>query len=149
MQISLHLTLKYFDCKFYVFGVELEHDCSFNFFLSLIQYDFCQKFWVSILQWKASVSSHSVVSFNISIYSLNIVQFVVRMRSNKNHKMRHSRKRRLWVEGFSLNTWIFKIFAHTGYCFYFLTELAKFPDNLINLGWFSHVLGHHIFQPYV
>ena len=26
-------------------------------------------------------------------YSFNIVQFVVRMRSNKNHKMRHSRKK--------------------------------------------------------
>ena len=31
-------------------------------------------------------------------YSFNIVQFVVRMRSNKNHKMRHSRKK-LWVRG--------------------------------------------------
>ena len=26
MQISLHLSLKYFDCKFYLFEVELEHD---------------------------------------------------------------------------------------------------------------------------
>ena len=32
-------------------------------------------------------------------YSLNIVQFIVRMRSNKNHKMRHSRKK-LWVRQF-------------------------------------------------
>ena len=40
-----------------------------------------------------NVSSHSVVSSDISIFSLNIVLFVVRMRSNKNHKMRHSRKK--------------------------------------------------------
>ena len=26
MQISLHLSLKYFDCNFYLFEVELEHD---------------------------------------------------------------------------------------------------------------------------
>ena len=29
----------------------------------------------------------------VSQYSLNIVQFVVRMRSNKNHKMGHCRKK--------------------------------------------------------
>ena len=68
------------------------------------------------------------------INSLNIVQFVVRMRSKKNHKMRHSRKKFCELEGFSLNLWIFKIFTHNGYYFYFSTELAKFPGNLINLG---------------
>ena len=39
------------------------------------------------------------------IDSLNIVQFVVRMRSNKNYKMRHSRKMFCGVEGFSINPW--------------------------------------------
>ena len=68
------------------------------------------------------------------INSLNIAQFVVKMRSNKNHKMKHSRKKFCGVEGFFLNPWILKIFAHNGYCFYFLTELAKFLDNFINLG---------------
>ena len=43
-------------------------------------------------------------------YSLSIVQFVVRMRRNKNHKMRHS-KEKCGLEGFSLNPWIFKIFT--------------------------------------
>ena len=37
----------------------------------------------------------STLIFNILIHS--IVQFVVRMRSNKNHKMRHSRKKVLWI----------------------------------------------------
>ena len=68
------------------------------------------------------------------INSLSIVQFVVRMRSNKNHKMIHSRKKFYGLEGFSLNPWIFKIFTHNGYCAYLSTELAKFPGNLINLG---------------
>ena len=68
------------------------------------------------------------------INSLNIVQFVVRMRSNKNHKMRHSRKKFCGLEGFSLNPWIFKIFTQNGYCFYLSTELAKFQGSLINLG---------------
>ena len=68
------------------------------------------------------------------INSLNIAQFVVKMRSNKNHKMKHSRKKICGVEGFFLNPWILKIFAHNGDCFYFLTELAKFLDNFINLG---------------
>ena len=36
------------------------------------------------------------------INSLNIVQFVVRMRSNKNHKMRHCRKKNCGLEGFPL-----------------------------------------------
>ena len=83
------------------------------------------------------------------INSLNIVQFVMRMGSNKNHKMRHSRKEFCGLEGFSINPWIFKIFTHNGYCFYFSTERAKFPGSFINLGWFSHVLGHHIFEPFV
>ena len=47
--------------------------------------------------------------------SLSIVQFVVGMRSNKNHKMRHSRKKFCELEGFSLNLWMFKIFTHNGY----------------------------------
>ena len=68
------------------------------------------------------------------INSLNIVQFVVRMRSNKNHKMTHSRENFCGLEGFSLNPCIFKIFTHNGYCFYFSTELVQFRDNLINLG---------------
>ena len=34
------------------------------------------------------------------INSLNIVQIAVRMRSNKNHKMRHSRKKTLWIREF-------------------------------------------------
>ena len=68
------------------------------------------------------------------INSLSIVQFVVRMRSNKNHKMIHSRKKFYGLEGFSLNPWTFKIFTHNGYCAYLSTELAKFPGNLINLG---------------
>ena len=82
-----------------------------------------------------------MVSFDISIYSLNIVQFVVRTRSNKNHKMRHSRKKNCGLESFSHNPWIFKIFTHNGYCFYFSTELAKFPNNAINLGYFPMFLG--------
>ena len=69
-----------------------------------------------------------------NINSLNIVQFVVRMRSNKNHKMIHFRKKFCGLEGFSLSPRIFKTFPHNGYCFYFSTELAKFPGNLINLG---------------
>ena len=68
----------------------------------------------------------------VRINSLNIVQFVVRMRSNKNCKMRHCRKKFCGLEGFSLNPWIFKILTH-GYCFYFSTALTKFPDKLINL----------------
>ena len=64
------------------------------------------------------------------INSFNIVQFVVRMRSNKSHTMRHSRKKFCGLEGFSLKLWIFKIFAHNGCDFYFSTELAKFPDNI-------------------
>ena len=68
------------------------------------------------------------------INSHNIVQFVVRMRSNKNHKMRHSRKKFCGLESFSLNPWIFKIFTHNEYCFYCSNELAKFPGNLNNLG---------------
>ena len=33
LQIALHLSLKNFDCKFYVFGVELKHECSSYFFI--------------------------------------------------------------------------------------------------------------------
>ena len=68
------------------------------------------------------------------INSLNIAQFHVKMRSNKNYKMNHSRKRFCGLEGFSRNPWTFKIFTHDRYCFYFLTELGKFLDNFINLG---------------
>ena len=75
----------------------------------------------------------TLVHFDISM-SLNIVQFVVRMRSNKNDKMRHSRKKFCRLKGFSIKPWIFKFFTHNGYCFYFSTELAKFPGSLINLG---------------
>ena len=50
MQIALHLSLKYFDCKFYVFGVELKHERSFYFFLSLIQYGLSQELSLSLLQ---------------------------------------------------------------------------------------------------
>ena len=67
------------------------------------------------------------------INSLNIVQFVVKIRSDKNYKMRHSRKKFCGLEGFSINTSKFKIFTHNGYCFCFSTELAKFPGSLINL----------------
>ena len=65
LQIALHLSLKNFDCKLYVFGVELKHECSFFFFLSLIQYVLCQKLSLSLLQWTANVSSLSVVSFEM------------------------------------------------------------------------------------
>ena len=51
------------------------------------------------------------------INSFNIVQFVVRVRSNKNHKIRSSRKKFCGLEGFSLNTQIFKIFTRRRYCF--------------------------------
>ena len=68
------------------------------------------------------------------INSLNIAQFVVKMRSNKNHKMKHSRKKISGLEGFSLNHRIFKILTHNEDCFSFLIELAKFLDNFINLG---------------
>ena len=71
-----------------------------------------------LLQRTTNVSSHSVVHFDISI-SLNIVQFVVRMRSNKNHQTRHSRKKFCQLKGFSIKPWIFKFFTHNGYCFYF------------------------------
>ena len=65
-------------------------------------------------------------------YSFNIVQFVVRMRSNKNHKMRHSRKKNYGLEGYSLNPWIFKMFTHNRYCFYFSTEfLQNFLTTLL------------------
>ena len=32
LQIALNFSLKYFDCKVYVLGVELKHECSFCFF---------------------------------------------------------------------------------------------------------------------
>ena len=48
--------------------------------------------------------------------------------------MRHSRKMFCGVEGFSLNSSIFTIFTHNGYCVYSSTELAKSPDKLINFG---------------
>ena len=75
-------------------------------------------------------SAFKFQSFN----SFSIVQLVVRMTSNKNHIRNHSRKKFWELEGFSFNPWIFKIFTDNGYCFYFSTELAKFSDNLINLG---------------
>ena len=68
------------------------------------------------------------------INSLSMVQFVMRMRSNKNHKMKHSRKEFCGLEGFFINPWIFKNFTHNGYCFYFSNERAKFPGSFINLG---------------
>ena len=68
------------------------------------------------------------------INSLNIVQSVVRIRSNKNHKMKIFRKKFCGLNGFSLKPWIFKIFTHNGHCFYFSTELSKFPGNPFNLG---------------
>ena len=37
------------------------------------------------------------------INSLNIAQFVMKMRSSKNHKMKHSRKMFCGLEGFSLS----------------------------------------------
>ena len=94
LQIALHLSLKYFNCKFYVFGVELKHKCSFYFFYHwysmfydkhyhLVYYKEQQMYLATL--WSALIFQY--------INSLNIVQFVVRMRSNKNHKMRHSRKK--------------------------------------------------------
>ena len=74
------------------------------------------------------------------INSLNIV----RMRSKKNHIMRHSRKMFCGLESFSFNPRVFTIFTHSVQCFYSLTELAKYPDNLFYFELFSHVLGHHI-----
>ena len=68
------------------------------------------------------------------INSLNIAQFIVKMRSNKNQKMAHSRNKFCGLESFPPNPWIFKFFIDNGYCFYFSTELAKFLDNFINLG---------------
>ena len=37
LQIVLYFSLKYFDCKVYVFGVELKHQCSFYFFYHYIK----------------------------------------------------------------------------------------------------------------
>ena len=69
------------------------------------------------------------------INSFIIVQFVVRMSSNKNHIMGHSRKKFCRLEGSSLNPWISKIFTlNNGNYFYFSTELAKFPASLTNFG---------------
>ena len=122
LQIGLHLSLKNFDCKFYVFGVELKHECSFYFFYNwysffydkhyhLVYYNEQQMYLATL--WSALIFQY--------INPLNIVQFVVRMRSNKNYKMGHSRKKFCGLQGFSLNPWIFKIFTQNGY---FSTELA-------------------------
>ena len=112
--------------------------CWYNMFYDKLYHE--QQMYLTTL-WFALIFQY--------ISLLNIVQFVIRMRSNKNHKMRHSRKEFCELEGFTINPWIFKIFTHNGYCFYFSTERAKFPGSFINLGWFSHVLGHHIFEPFV
>ena len=42
LQIALRFSLKYFDCKVYVLGVELKHECSFYFFyVFFLQYVLC------------------------------------------------------------------------------------------------------------
>ena len=149
LQIALHLSLKYFDCKFYIVGVELKHECSFYFFYHWYSMFYAEHYhfvFYNEQQMYLATLWSALIFYSINL--LNIVQFVVRMWSNKNHKIRHSRKKICGLEGFSLNPWIFNYFIHNGYCFYFSPELLKFPDNLINLGWFSHVLGHHIFQPF-
>ena len=80
LQIALHITLKYFDCKFYVFGVELKHECSFYFFYHwysmfydkyyhLVYYKEQQMYLATL--WSALIFQY--------INSLNIVHFVVRM----------------------------------------------------------------------
>ena len=48
--------------------------------------------------------------------------------------MKNFRKKFCGLNGFSLKPWIFKIFTHNGHCFYFSTELSKFPGNPFNLG---------------
>ena len=75
--------------------------------------------------YRATLWSALIFQF---INSLNIAQFIVKMRSNKNYKMAHSRKKVCELEGFYV-----LILTHNGYCFYFSTELAKFLDNFINL----------------
>ena len=52
---------------------------------------------LSLLQWTATVSSHSGQLRYFSIFTQ--YSSVVRTRSNKNHKMRHTKKK-LWVRGF-------------------------------------------------
>ena len=86
LQIALHSSLKYFDCKVYVLGVELKHECS-------IYFSTINAVWYSIM---FNVKQYHLVYYNEQqiylatlwspwifqyINSLNIVQFVVRMRS--------------------------------------------------------------------
>ena len=97
LQIALHSSLKYFDCKVYVLGVELKHECS-------IYFSTTDTVWYSIM---FNVKQYHLVYYNEEqiylatlwsawifqcINSLNIVQFVVRMRSKKKYIIRHSRK---------------------------------------------------------
>ena len=65
------------------------------------------------------------------INSLNIAQFVVRMRHNKNHVMRHSKKRFCGLEGFSLNPTIFKILLIMDTDFTFRLNLQNFLATLL------------------
>ena len=84
LQIALHFSLKYFDGKVYVLGVELKHECSFCFFWHWYSIIFNEQQMHLATLWSAWIFQ--------CIDSINIVQFVVRMGSYKNRIMRHSRK---------------------------------------------------------
>ena len=65
------------------------------------------------------------------INSLSIVQFVMRMRSNKNHKMKHSRKEFCGLEGFSINLGYLKILLIMDTAFTFQMNAQNFLAALL------------------
>ena len=139
MQIALPFSMKYFDYKVYVLGVELKHECSFYFLYNwysilfyakqyyLVYYDEQQMYLVTL--WSAWIFQ--------CINSLNIIQFTVKMRSNKNHIMRHSRKKFCGWRVFpsTLGCWQFLLIMDTAF-----TLRLNLQNSLTTI--------HKSFQPY-
>ena len=98
LRILLHFSLKYFDCKFYVLRVELKHEYSFHFFYHLYSMFYVKQYHLLVYFNEQQIDLASLWSTLIfqCINLLNIAQFHVKMRSNKNHKM----EKVLWVRGF-------------------------------------------------
>ena len=94
MQIVLHFSLKYFDCKVYVLAVELTHECRFYFFYHWYSMFYVKHYHLLVYFNEQQIylaTLWSALMFQC-INSLNVAQFVVKMRSNKNHKIKNFRK---------------------------------------------------------
>ena len=87
--------------KVYVLGVGLQHECSFYFFYYWYSMFYAKHYHLLVYYNEQQIYLATLLSALIfqCINSLNIAQFVVKMRSNKSQNETFQKKN-LWVRGF-------------------------------------------------